>query len=65
MLAFFPIALATLLALPQFSLAQGDRDDRDNDDPPSRAARLSFTSGPVSFQPAGTTIGSLSLQIAQ
>ena len=53
-LVFFPIALATLLALPQFSLAQGDRDDRDNDDPPSRAARLSFTSGPVSFQPAGT-----------
>jgi hypothetical protein len=43
--------LAALLALPQFSFAQGDRDD---DDPPSRAARLSYTSGPVSFQPAGT-----------
>lgn len=47
----FSIVLAALLALPQFSFAQGDRDD---DDPPSRAARLSYTSGPVSFQPAGT-----------
>jgi hypothetical protein len=47
----FSIVFATLLALPQFSFAQGDRDD---DDPPSRAARLSYTSGPVSFQPAGT-----------
>ncbi|MBS1840171.1 MAG: hypothetical protein JSS69_16075 [Acidobacteria bacterium] len=53
-LALFPLVLAALLALPQFSFAQGDRDDRDNDDPPSRAARLSYTGGPVSFQPAGT-----------
>jgi hypothetical protein len=50
-LGLFPIVLAALLALPQLSFAQGDRDD---DDPPSRAARLSFSSGPVSFQPAGT-----------
>ena len=47
----FSIVLVALLALPQYSFAQGDRDD---DDPPSRAARLSYTSGPVSFQPAGT-----------
>lgn len=53
-LGLFPIVLAMLLALPQFSFAQGDRDDRDNDDPPSRAARLSYSGGPVSFQPAGT-----------
>ena len=26
----------------------------DDDDPPARAARLSFTSGAVSFEPAGT-----------
>jgi hypothetical protein len=47
----FSIVLVALLALPQFLFAQGDRDD---DDPPSRAARLSYTSGSVSFQPAGT-----------
>jgi hypothetical protein len=50
-LGLFSILLAAALLLPQFSFAQGDRDD---DDPPSRAARLSYTSGPVSFQPAGT-----------
>src|SRR6267142_1982602 len=47
------LVLATALLLPQFALAQGDRDDN-GDDPPSRAARLSYTSGAVSFEPAGT-----------
>lgn len=55
-LGLFSIVLATALLLPQFALAQNDGDDNgnDNDDPPSRAARLSFTSGAVSFEPAGT-----------
>jgi hypothetical protein len=50
-LGFLAIVLAAALAIPQFTFAQSDRDD---DDPPSRAARLSFTGGAVSFQPAGT-----------
>ncbi len=54
-LGFLAIVLIATLAIPQFSFAQGDRDDRDdNDDPPSRVARLSYTSGAVSFEPAGT-----------
>jgi hypothetical protein len=52
-MGLFSIVLATALFLPQFALAQGDRDDH-GDDPPSRAARLSYTSGAVSFEPAGT-----------
>ena len=51
----YPLKLATLLGLalliafvvPQQALA-------DDDDPPSRVARLSYASGSVSFQPAGT-----------
>ena len=50
-LGFFAILLAAALFVPQFALAQGDRD---SDDPPSRAARLSYTGGAVSFEPAGT-----------
>ena len=50
-LGFLAAILATALFLPQFALAQGDRD---SDDPPSRAARLSYTGGAVSFEPAGT-----------
>src|SRR5882672_6829823 len=52
-LGLISLVLATALLLPQFALAQGDRDDN-GDDPPSRAARLSYSGGPVSFQPAGT-----------
>ncbi|HWY42083.1 MAG TPA: DUF6600 domain-containing protein [Candidatus Sulfotelmatobacter sp.] len=52
-LGLISLVLATALLLPQFALAQGDRDDN-GDDPPSRAARLSYTSGAVSFEPAGT-----------
>ncbi len=50
-LGFLAILLAAVLFAPQFALAQGDRD---SDDPPSRAARLSYTGGAVSFEPAGT-----------
>src|SRR5882672_8628173 len=52
-LGLISLVLATALLLPQFALAQGDREDN-GDDPPSRAARLSYTSGAVSFEPAGT-----------
>ena len=41
------LALMVALLAPQRALA-------DDDDPPSRVARLGFTSGAVSFQPAGT-----------
>ena len=43
-----PFALATLLLLPHLAQAQ------DNDEPPSRVARISYTRGSVSFEPAGT-----------
>jgi hypothetical protein len=42
------VALALVLFVPQRAKAD------DDDDPPSRVARLSFASGPVSFNPAGT-----------
>ena len=41
------IALAVALFAPQRAAA-------DDDDPPSRVARLSHTDGSVSFEPAGT-----------
>jgi uncharacterized protein DUF6600 len=41
------ILLAVALFVPQRAVA-------DDDDPPSQAARLSYTHGSVSFQPAGT-----------
>jgi uncharacterized protein DUF6600 len=41
------IALALALFAPNRAAA-------DDDDPPSRVARLSYTHGPVSFEPAGT-----------
>ena len=41
------LALMAAILAPQRALA-------DDDDPPSRVARLGFTSGAVSFQPAGT-----------
>ncbi len=47
-LTLFAAALALcILATPSRALA-------DEDDPPARAARLSYTSGAVSFEPAGT-----------
>ncbi|HYL92882.1 MAG TPA: DUF6600 domain-containing protein, partial [Alphaproteobacteria bacterium] len=46
-LTIITVALATAFFLPQRAAA-------DDDDPPSRVARLSYTHGPVSFQPAGT-----------
>jgi len=49
-LGFLAVVLAATLSVPQFTFAQDDRDD----DPPSRAARLSYTGGAVSFEPAGT-----------
>src|SRR5215467_2616833 len=51
-LTSLPAILALLLfCFPSLSLAQ-DQDDQD--DPPTRAARLSYTGGSVSFAPAGT-----------
>src|ERR1700732_1663066 len=47
LLPFSALALAAFLFLPQRAAA-------DDDDPPSRVARLSYTHGAVSFQPAGT-----------
>src|SRR6266404_1279263 len=41
------LALAVALFVPQRAAA-------DEDDPPSRVARLSYTHGNVSFEPAGT-----------
>src|SRR5258708_13931954 len=42
------VALAVALFTPQRAAAD------DDDDPPSRVARLSYTHGAVSFNPAGT-----------
>ena len=47
LLTVIALALAAALFLPQRAAA-------DDDDPPSRVARLSYTQGAVSFQPAGT-----------
>ena len=46
-MCLFSVALAFALSLPSRAAA-------DDDDPPSRVARLAFTRGAVSFQPAGT-----------
>jgi len=46
LLTVLALALAAALFLPQCAAA-------DDDDPPSRVARLSYTHGAVSFQPAG------------
>ena len=48
--AVLGIALATIV-LPSRSSAQ----DQEQDDPPSRVARLGYLQGSVSFQPAGET----------
>jgi hypothetical protein len=49
--SFLCMALLTMLLSPSRAAAQ---DQQDQDDPPSRVARLSFAHGPVSFNPAGT-----------
>jgi len=46
-LVLFSLFLATLMVVPNRALA-------DDDDPPSRVARLSYTNGQVSFSPSGT-----------
>ncbi|MGA2812982.1 MAG: DUF6600 domain-containing protein [Candidatus Acidiferrum sp.] len=48
--SLFSIALLLVL----FAASRAAAQDGDGDDPPSRVARLSFTRGAVSFQPAGT-----------
>jgi Family of unknown function (DUF6600) len=46
---------ASLLGLAiALALSAPSRAAADDDDPPSRVARLSYTHGPVSFEPAGT-----------
>src|SRR5262245_64225685 len=57
--AFAAIFALTFLAAPMRSLAQGqppyqDQQGDDQDDPPTRAARLSYTGGAVPFAPAGS-----------
>jgi hypothetical protein len=50
-----PRAVITVLILIfTFALVSPKRAAADDEDPPSRVARLSFTSGEVSFDPAGT-----------
>jgi hypothetical protein len=51
--AFAAVFVLTFLAVPPRSLAQ-DQPGDDQDDPPTRAARLSYTGGAVSFAPAGS-----------
>src|SRR5215471_15694428 len=46
-LVVFSLFLAVVVLVPSRALA-------DDDDPPSRVARLSYTNGEVSFSPAGT-----------
>ena len=57
--ALAAILTLTLLGAPSRSLAQSqppyqDQPGDDQDDPPTRAARLSYTGGAVSFAPAGS-----------
>jgi hypothetical protein len=47
LVSFLSIALAMAFLLPSRAAA-------DEDDPPTRVARLSHTDGSVSFNPAGT-----------
>jgi len=57
--AFAAILTLTFLSAPSRALAQNqppyqDQQGDDQDDPPTRAARLSYTNGAVSFAPAGS-----------
>ena len=47
LMSLLSIALVAVLFTPQRAAA-------DDDDPPSRVARLGYTHGAVSFQPSGT-----------
>ena len=54
-LLLFPlIATGITLVVALFSLFVPARAAADDDDPPSRVARLGYIRGSVSFQPAGT-----------
>src|SRR5258708_15734686 len=51
----FALCVAAVVGamLPLPMVAQNYRDQRDQDDPPSRVARLGYMQGSISFQPAG------------
>jgi hypothetical protein len=49
-----PVQLAILFCMTIALAAFAPRATADDDDPPSRVARLAYTQGSVSFQPAGT-----------
>ena len=51
-LMVFLLGLMVAILTPK-AIAQDDRPPEQNDDPPSRVARLGFMEGAVSFQPAG------------
>src|SRR5437588_4094425 len=52
MIALLAMAIVST-ALVQLAIAQDQRDQQQQDDPPSRVARLGYLQGSVSFQPAG------------
>jgi hypothetical protein len=55
MMRRYPLKLASLLGLVLIiAFITPQRAVADDDDPPSRVARLSYSAGSVSFQPAGT-----------
>jgi hypothetical protein len=49
----FLLASLALVAQSSVARAQDDQQDQNDQDPPSRVARLNFLQGSVSFQPAG------------
>src|SRR5258708_4305754 len=51
-LAFMALALVSTALMRQVA-AQDEQDQLDQDDPPSRVARLGYMEGAISFQPAG------------
>ncbi|MGC2194884.1 MAG: FecR domain-containing protein, partial [Terriglobales bacterium] len=42
-----------MLVAPRLAAAQDDQDQQEQQDPPTRVARLNYSSGSVSFQPGG------------
>jgi hypothetical protein len=48
------VRLVSLFGLVMTLVGFAPRATADDDDPPSRVARLAYAQGPVSFQPAGT-----------
>ncbi len=53
--AVLALALSTAVLLPILAVAQDQDQGNQQDDPPSRVARLGYMEGSVSFQPAGET----------